>query len=335
MSTEAQVTENTSNSQLPDESSIMPLPAQPAGRAIAAFVDYLVLMALLMFFSGYIFSFDYEFLWSLILGCCYFGIGNSEILGGQTLGKRAFGIRVVGPNGPISLAKSFLRYTVAFGLPLLLVGIPPLLLRSSAVVAAPSLTELNMLAVLVYSIWNFSAILVRKSRRAMHDVFSSTMVVQVTKPEDKHDFSLLFKPDGVFADSPKQATWISIALGFVFGSVLWWYSVQQPVLVESIHRNRFQIEQQFGIRILSLSARSDGIVIDIAALSQAKNEIPNLVERLALHIQANELLPENQRQKVLFVVLVVSEGYRNIQPLNYTYLLENGRLTRAEGDERT
>src|SRR5688572_4687565 len=54
----------------------------------------------------------------------YFGVMNSRIGGGQTLGKRLLGVRVVAGDGrTLSLPRSFLRYCV-LGIPFFLNGAP-------------------------------------------------------------------------------------------------------------------------------------------------------------------------------------------------------------------
>ena len=300
-------------------------PAHPASRALAAFVDYLLLMALLMFFSGYLFGFDYEFLWSFLLGAGYFSLGNSEITGGQTLGKRAFGLRLVGQAGPISVPRSFARFVCSHGLPILLTGIPPLILRESEVVASASITDLPMLFVLVYTIWNLSSIFVSRLNLAKHDEFCNTVVLRIDGRSQAS--SVDYSVDQTSTSLSRTASYIPLLLALLLGGTAWLYSVFQPQSIEPIHRHRYQLERQFSIRILSLSNPVDGIVMHLAALDAKQSDLAGLTERLARHLLKKNLLPQEGRMTLLFVVLLADEGNRRVQPTEYRYTLEQGTLT--------
>jgi uncharacterized RDD family membrane protein YckC len=66
----------------------------------------------------------YGRLLGFVIALGYFGLCNSSFLGGQTLGKRALGLRVVNANGQlISLQRSLLRYAV-LGVPYFLNMLP-------------------------------------------------------------------------------------------------------------------------------------------------------------------------------------------------------------------
>jgi uncharacterized RDD family membrane protein YckC len=104
----------------------------------------------------------------------YFGILNSGIGGGRTLGKRLLGIRVAGVDGkPLSLSRSLLRYCVLF-IPFFLNGatVPPqwLVLPLACV---PSLLVVGGMAAIVYLfVFNLP------TRRSLHDFAAGSWVVR-------------------------------------------------------------------------------------------------------------------------------------------------------------
>ena len=157
-------------------------PAQPAGfwRRIGAFVlDGLIigLVGLALAFTvfeqlahlgvwGRLFGF--------VLALAYFGVSNSELTGGRSLGKRALGIKVVDKDGaPLSVGTSFLRY-VPLAIPWFLKGAPfPasvlfsfwLYLLSIAVFGA----GLSLLYLFIFN---------RPYRQSLHDLLVGSFVVR-------------------------------------------------------------------------------------------------------------------------------------------------------------
>src|ERR1700694_930957 len=94
-------------------------------RVLGVFVDILILGAVGVFLGAF---FSEVFVqmgpWGRAVGfsiaLLYFGLMNSRIFGGQTLGKRAAKTKVVNGNGePLSLSNSFLRYLI-LGVPFFL-----------------------------------------------------------------------------------------------------------------------------------------------------------------------------------------------------------------------
>ena len=147
-------------------------------RIGAALVDTLLLGAL-GFALGLVFESLFVQLGSLgrligfSIALIYFGIGNSHVAGGQTLGKRLLKIRVVDANNSsIALGKSALRY-VLLATPFYLNGFTP--------------SESNLLSVMVYplSLIVFGGSLAilylyifnRVTRQSLHDVIMGTFVV--------------------------------------------------------------------------------------------------------------------------------------------------------------
>lgn len=109
----------------------------------------------------------------------YFGIGNSSLTGGQTLGKRLLNIKVVGKDaGPISLPRSCSRFMI--------LG-PPYFLNGAAfspdVLGHPVISFL-----LVFIVFAMGASVIylfvfnRKTRQSLHDLVVGTTVVMADPP---------------------------------------------------------------------------------------------------------------------------------------------------------
>jgi uncharacterized RDD family membrane protein YckC len=135
----------------------------------------------------------------------YFGIMNSKICDGQTLGKKVFNIAVRDQNDqPISLAKSLLRTTFLF-IKIIVTGICGFLLSAH-----------TLILVLVSIVWAiyfgtiFLVIINKNSRQGMHDLIFKTYVVDLRKK----------RAEG-FPES-KKANWIiaTILMTFLIGGYI-------------------------------------------------------------------------------------------------------------------
>ena len=150
-------------------------------RVGAYFIDILIL-ALIGFILGLFLKDTFAQLGSqalligFIISLIYFGLGNSKILNGQTLGKKALKLRVVDGNfDPISFQKSILRtliYTVPyFFLNYGLNGST----EFSAIFIAKGIILLSFLLVLpIHFIINSS------TRQAIQDLILKTYVVELS-----------------------------------------------------------------------------------------------------------------------------------------------------------
>jgi uncharacterized RDD family membrane protein YckC len=115
--------------------------------------------------------------WGRLLGfsvaLAYFGILNSRLTGGQTLGKRLLKIKVVAKDGtPLSVSKSFLRF-LPLGAPWFLNNAQfsePVLFSSWAYVLSIAIFGLGLSVVYLY-VFN------RKSRQSLHDLLVGSYVV--------------------------------------------------------------------------------------------------------------------------------------------------------------
>jgi uncharacterized RDD family membrane protein YckC len=104
----------------------------------------------------------------------YFAILNSDVAGGQTLGKRLLSIRVVSKQGaPVGLARSGIRALVLLA-PLTLNGMQfPALENSDLAAIALSVCIFGMGGALVY-LYVFN----RATRQSLHDYATGTFVVR-------------------------------------------------------------------------------------------------------------------------------------------------------------
>lgn len=103
----------------------------------------------------------------------YFGLMNSERSNGQTLGKRAFKIKVVDKdNKPISVIKSFGRYSI-LGIPFFLNGasLPDVTMFSYWIYVLSFIVFGGLLSIIYLYIFN------RVTRQSLHDIVCRTYVV--------------------------------------------------------------------------------------------------------------------------------------------------------------
>jgi uncharacterized RDD family membrane protein YckC len=123
----------------------------------------------------------------------YFGIGNSRVMGGQTLGKMVAGVRVVDKHGGLlALPRSVMRYAV-LGMPYFLGCIPfsatsfhPL---TYAIGAIAGFGELAIIYLFVFN---------RRTRQSLHDLVVSTYVVRATREDRQPRFATLWQGHWVY-----------------------------------------------------------------------------------------------------------------------------------------
>lgn len=113
-----------------------------------------------------------------VVALAYFGVMNSALCGGQTLGKRLLGVRVAGKDGALlALPQSLLRYSV-LGVPFFLNGAP----FDSTVLLSPMGYVLSLLifggmfSILYLYLFN------RHGRRSLHDLAVGSSVVTAQTP---------------------------------------------------------------------------------------------------------------------------------------------------------
>lgn len=179
-------------------------------RRLFAFVVDLLILGIVAEGLGFLFP---DFLFSIgpfgqLLGLVfilpYFGIMNSSLCGGQTLGKKLFKIAVRGTdNQPIKLWPSFLRAVLLIA-PIHVQLCLTFWMKSmiaSAVVS--SLIYGWMLSILVLFIFN------RQARQCSHDLLMHTYVVDL-KGEKVEEFFETSKPSRILA----AACLIAVFVGY-------------------------------------------------------------------------------------------------------------------------
>lgn len=160
--------------------------AAPAGvwRRLGAFAIDGVLVGLAGVLAGTVFyeSFVRLGVWGrllgFVIGLAYFAPLNSRLGGGQTLGKRMLGIRVIGADGaPLTMPRALLRYAV-IGTPWFLNGAayPPALLMSPAIY----LLSLAIFGLGLATIYLF--FFNRPTRQSLHDLVVGSYVVRADTP---------------------------------------------------------------------------------------------------------------------------------------------------------
>jgi uncharacterized RDD family membrane protein YckC len=153
-------------------------------RRLAAFLVDVLILGIAGFASGYfLFHFYMELgiagiLIGLVVATAYFGLLNSSLGSGRTLGKRLLGIRVEDANGNlISPARSILRY--------LILAFPFFLEKALLDGLIPNLTYgalASIPVVAAFTAFTYLLIFNRRSRQLVHDLAVKTYVVRVISP---------------------------------------------------------------------------------------------------------------------------------------------------------
>ncbi len=148
-------------------------------RLIAFLIDGLLLGLVGLIIGIFLFDFLAQLGgWGRLVGFCialgYFGLLNSFIGKGQTLGKRIMKIEVVGREGSnISVGRSFIRYMI-FAVPFFLNGL----------IISPSITQSAIGYVIGFIIFAFGGSIIylyifnRRTRQSLHDLVVGTFVVR-------------------------------------------------------------------------------------------------------------------------------------------------------------
>jgi len=158
-------------------------------RRLAAFLIDLTVLSAIGFFLGLVFSEPFIRMGSLgrLIGFAialpYFGVLNSAVFGGQTIGKRLLDIKVVGRNGGlISLPRSTARASVLI-LPYFLNGL------YFPFIPLPNTLNLVISWLLMLIVFGMGLSIVylflfnRRTRQSLHDVLLKTFVI-LEKAED-------------------------------------------------------------------------------------------------------------------------------------------------------
>jgi uncharacterized RDD family membrane protein YckC len=165
----------------------LPIPITHDGPAIAGFWRRFLAFAIdgailsipafclgLLFFAQFARLGGWGRLIGFLVALMYFGLMNSAIANGQTLGKRIMKIRVVGLDGlTISLPRSLTRYLI-LGAPFFLNGaaIPPRVFNTWIGIVIEVIIFGVGASIIYLFIFN------RRNRRSLHDALVSTYVIK-------------------------------------------------------------------------------------------------------------------------------------------------------------
>lgn len=147
-------------------------------RIAALFIDMVILAAIgcglgLLLEPVFVSLAGWGRLVGLVISLSYFGVQNSRLCGGQTIGKKALDIRVVdGQNRPVSLGRSLARAAILV-VPFSLNGAMfPVEVMSSLVIYPLSLVIFGGLFSCIYLY-----VCNRRTRQSLHDLLVGTYVV--------------------------------------------------------------------------------------------------------------------------------------------------------------
>ena len=261
-------------------------PAPLSARALAAFIDSLMIQALVIPCSTLLPSGQYLLL--LTIGVCffYFGIGNSLITSGSTLGKKAFGlcVRHSQTNDFLSIPQSMLRCSFHTVIPLLFIEVPPMFYRSSAVEGSPLLLDSPMLIVLCYTIWNFTLPIVSGRARAGHDFVARSVVMRKGQVNQSSASSL--KVESFFHLR-------HFIISLVVGAIFWTLSISNRENVTALHRVRYLLEHELAFRIISIQGSKEALFVQLY-LDEEKDssELARLANKFCNTVNTKVEFPE-------------------------------------------
>ena len=172
-------------SLLDDIAELTPAPAQIVGfwrRLFGFLIDCLIvgifgLLIGTIFFDTFAAMGGWGKLVGFIIALAYFGVMNSAVGGGQTVGKRLVNIKVVNREGElISLLRSFVRYAI--------LGSPFFLNGATISPSIPLLTTFAGILIFgagfaIFYLYIFN----RGTRQSLHDLATGTLVVRATDVE--------------------------------------------------------------------------------------------------------------------------------------------------------
>lgn len=237
------------------------MPAPMLSRMLAVFVDYLVLTSLSILGMRFVDNPDLLFVPNFILAALYLGVGSSRVTAGQTLGKKAFGIRVVSAvplsGGPyISVGRALLRFFCLCGAIICLSDIPPNIYRQISLAADPRLLELHMWIALTFTFTGVALVLLLPSHRGLHDLIAKTIVVR--GPQDMPAGAGKEAIDGAAGQKAFFSPALTApAIGAAFGTLLWLHGVEiEPEMLRLVS-HRYQLEHDLPIRVQGIRKADD------------------------------------------------------------------------------
>jgi uncharacterized RDD family membrane protein YckC len=264
-------------------------------RTIALILDFFILTACVMIlgFQGWV-DFDYSFVASIVWGLLYFGIGNSSTFHGQTLGKKAFGIKVVSAKTStlgqeINLSEGFLRYFLSFGILILLSEVPKIFFRKYSIVAFPVYLEFNMFLAMLIFFFSIACVLIKKDRRALHDLLLGTIVITCPKNTPTEEITSALKSEIIILpkEESRKENGLCFLFSFMMASLFWFLSINHSPSFSNVAKYQYFIEHNYPVRFLNMQETKEIISITLALVStdQHSKKLSELI--------GNELLKKN------------------------------------------
>lgn len=244
--------------ELDTTNSAEPIRLAPhTSRLLAAFVDYLLLLILIPLVA---YKFNNEllrFLATLLVGGAYYGIGNSEIMRGQTLGKKVFGLRVVDIKSAETLKfpKSVLRFLLSFGLIIALAELPSTIYRKLGLLSSAYLIEAHLGLALLYTTLSLFFFLLLMRRSALHDIFCKTLVLRAASNCSKEALSELLTK----TPAKRSRELAALVLGTALASFLFLGGFSSDHEINQIKGAKYYLEQGLPIKI-AYAAREEGLL---------------------------------------------------------------------------
>jgi len=257
-------------------------------RLLAAFIDYLVLMALTLLLSGITVDPDLQTLCLVIASASYFTIAGSWVLHGQTIGKRIFSLQTQRLNAKdgnklLSLPASFLRYLFTYGLVLSLAEGIPMLFRRAAFTAAPWLMEVHMYFALLLTVGSLLFFIFTAARRSIADLLLNTVVSSIAGDSNSENLTNS-------QINPSRSRTLALTIGtFLLAFLLWLPAILMPSGVKEFMQNRYILEHQFPLRVISVGAFEQKLILELM-LTQPQAEPEELIKSIVKTIDIQSAL---------------------------------------------
>jgi len=260
----------------------MNITAIPA-RVLAALIDYFVVKATAsILLPGSISGF-------FLIAGIYFTAGNSSRLGGASIGKRLFGLKVkdlAGGEG-LNVWQSFLRFFFLYGIIILVAEVPAYFYRQSALVAPLALLDLHLFFSLAYFLSLLALVIASKSNRGTHDFICSSYV---ERAEEKSDL----EKESPFEKRPLGGILIACSVSLL----LWLISASKAPEAETVLSHRYELEREFGLEIVSADyQQSPSETLYIRCISHEKLSKEEQLSKLTA--LSNHILEDSSTNKGL------------------------------------
>lgn len=300
----------------------MPTTNIPA-RLLAAFIDWLVTYAVFLALAKLeLLPYDYGFLSTLFFGLIYFGISNSSLVGGQTLGKVAFGLEVIKYNSQsqprfLSLGESVLRYLFTWGFYISLLEITPIYYRHNSTVTDYWQLQLPMLLANMLLLANLGSLFVHPQHRALHDIITGSIVVR----KSKEPFC--------FPNIPLRSRAIIGPLaGACLAAFFWFVDLGITPELKLFREKQYYLESRYSLRFFNPSSSPDSLRLDAISLESYNDETLQAIEltqKLAEALTNTENFPDTIKTLFLSLYFLQNGDTQVKNPLTVKFNLISGR----------